>query len=997
MKGFLKNFRTVANRISKSNLLAILFLLAGISFAQPTNGQTETDPCAPSEYPFIGAPEATLCDQHGNLTCNVEVGFGTPITHSSQLGTTYTGNVCVKGDFRIDNNFKFINCVVKIDPGVTILVLPPPIPQVSRIFTIDNSKLFACDAMWNGIQLSNNTAISTKNFTVIEDALAAIKADNIQFSVLLIEKTTFNRNQIGILLMQDPSLPKAATIARFNTNKFLCTSPLNGTADQITFAGIKTVGVPFTINPTVEAFHNRFQGLQYGIVAEGVNTTISGRFFIFRNLRRDGIKVDEGSLVLRQTFWHNCEEKGVNIALAHKVDIRESCLMTLNTDIPAIAYPNYRGGVHIDAFGLSSSVNLNFGFSADLAGTTTPVKGIYLKGGSVGAGTKITVFQSGFSIHATGGSFGIHLQGAFPASSNTHIFANNFACSSPSSTIAYGIKCENGAKNNLNIYGNSFTHFSGANNGNGISIETSNGVGNYIGDNSFNANGGRFLSLLNNQNVTICSNDVTSIGPNGSTGFGFSGTNAGIDFTDNNIYATGVGVKITPGSVIGPQAHKGNKWFPVEFDAPCPPPFPGTCHWFVKASIHAQCETPDLASSSKFTVHTNQSIYNPAPPNPPYYDFFSEYYPEDIEPADPFYDFFGIDPTGTPSSACSIQLNDPNGGNGLDKAIADGLAPSPTGNPAMPWILKSYLYKKLKVNPSLVSNYAAYPTFLSSNTNTNIGRFYEVGKKIEEAFSASEAQYQQSQQVLDDMAALLGNLEAIDNQFEATTDEGTLTSLTQTKSNYLEQLRSLQSDYNALFDAHRLQMLSKLAEALALNQQIVPGAAFESNEKTFNDIYLQSMLYQSGALTESQIAELKSIGQQCTETGGLAVGMALGLLKECEKAELGICSTEPVDRAVPTAHTTSGGHGLMAPGSSGGGAWLYPNPAASAFYVQLPDEETGELTVADLTGKIIYRQAVNVAGALIEMDKQLTPGVYLVRLNTSKGTSLAEKLVVQSR
>ncbi len=980
MKSFFKNFRTAANRIGKPNLIATMFLLAGMCLALPAIGQTETDPCAPSEYPFIGAPEATLCDQHGNLICNVEVGSTTLITHSSQLGTTYTGNVCVKGTFYIDNNFKFINCVVKIDPGSTIIVLPPHSPIVSRIFTIDNSKLFACSGMWNGIQLSNNTAISTKNNTVIEDAIAAIKADNIQFSVLLIEKTTFNRNQIGILLVQDPSLPKAATIAIFNRNKFLCTSPLNGTTDQITFAGIKTAGVPFTLNPSTEAYHNLFQGLQYGIVPEGTNTTISGRFFRFRNLRRDGIKMDEGSLNLRQSFWHNCEEKGVNIALAHMVDIRESCLMTINTDIPAIAYPNYRTGVYIGAFGLNSNVNLNFGLQADLQGTTTPVNGIHLKGGNVGAGTRISIYQSGFSIFAFGSS-GVFLDGAFPAGCETHIFANRFNCSAPNNGITNGLRSE-GEKNNLNIYSNTFDNFSGKGSTYGIYLEFSTGTDNYIGDNVFDFAPGELLWLNNFQNATICSNQASSL--DYSRGFEFWGTNTGTDFLNNKVYATGVAVDIFTNSLIGPQSHKGNEWHPVIVSAP---PFTIT----FRAAFHARCQTADWAGFSKFTVHTNQSIWND---NSNTYDFFSKYHPENIQP-DLMDEFFGTQP-GTPSSGCSIQLNEPGGGE-LDKTIADGLLQVPAANPSMGWIARSYLYKKLKENPELVDTHAAYSTFISSNAGTNIGQFYEVNKKIADAFTASEVLDQQSREILDDMDGVLANLTLTDSLLENSQDENEIITLSATKSDYLEQLRTLQGQYNSVYTSYNTQVASLLQEASALNQQITPTDQLESNEKAVTGIWLQYVLNQGSSLTESQVAELKGIGQQCPETGGLAVNHALNLLPECEKDGLSICVPEPVDDLEPLSSYAPDGQGLTAPPASSGTAWLYPNPSSSTFYVKLPEGESGEVWVSDLTGKTILARQMLEPGVRIEVDESLVPGVYWVRIRTDKGTFRTDKLIIQSR
>jgi hypothetical protein len=543
-----------------------------------------------------------------------------------------------------------------------------------------------------------------------------------------------------------------------------------------------------------------------------------------------------------------------------------------------------------------------------------------------------------------------------------------------------------GNKNNLNIYGNNFT-------GNGywnyaIYGTFSTGVNNYIADNYIEGTyyivtSGEYFSkgffFLDFQNTTFCSN-TNYFGSNYA--FEFWGTNTGTDFVNNKVYVTGAALDIFTNSLIGPQSHKGNEWHPLI----APGPFGPNTLWI--AGIHARCQTATMANASKFTVHTAQSVWNGNG-----YSFFSKYHPEKIEP-DMMDEFFGTQP-GSPSSGCSVQFNEPGGGE-LDKTIADGLLQVPAANPSMGWIARSYVYKKLKDNPWLVGTYAPYSTFLANYANTNIGRFYDVNKKIADAYTASGTLDQQSQEILDDMDEVLANLTLTDSLLENSLDENEIVTLSTTKSNYLEQLRTLQGQYNSVYDGYKAQVVSLLQEALALNQQITPVDQLENNEKTVTGIWLQSMLNQGGSLTESQIAELKSIGQQCPETGGLAVGYALTLLPECEKEGLTVCSPEPVDDVSPIASYSSGGQGLMAPPSSGA-AWLYPNPTSSEFYVQTPDGETGELSVTDLTGKSVFTRQLAGQSTRIVVNQPLSPGVYLVRIKTDKGTVLTEKLVVQSR
>jgi hypothetical protein len=339
------------------------------------------------------------------------------------------------------------------------------------------------------------------------------------------------------------------------------------------------------------------------------------------------------------------------------------------------------------------------------------------------------------------------------------------------------------------------------------------------------------------------------------------------------------------------------------------------------------------------------------------------------------------------------QLSEPGGGQ--DKDIADGLLPILVDNPSMAWITKGYLYKKLKGNASLANSYPSYATFLSNNASTNIGKFYEVDKKIEEAFSTNEPINQQSKQVLNDIALLIDNLAEIDSVLENTTNANTIEALIQEKSDYLEQLMSLTTSYNGMNATYKTQMLAKLLEALTLSQQIISTTQLEDNQKIVNEIYLQSIVNQGDSLTESQIASLKDIGQQCPEIGGLAVTMALTLLSDCEKIGLDICMPELTDDFSPESSYKD--QGLIGSVPQRDQAWLYPNPAGSPFFVNLTEGNSGVLTIADLSGKTLYTLTLDNPGVPTEINQPLWSGIYLVRIITNSGAIFTEKLVIQPK
>lgn len=967
--------------------ITFTFLLINVCFLQSGFCQGQlSSACEESGYFFTGVPETTLCEEYGNLTPDLEAGAGTSITHSSQIGSNFTGNVFIMGDFYIDESFKFINCVVKVEPGATIFVLSPTQPFVSNILAIDNSKLFACNDMWNGIVLSSNTSISTNNETEIEDALAAIQADNVQYSSLLIEKTTFNRNDIGIHLSQDLSIPSPATIIHFTGNTFSCAAPLNGTTDQVGFAGIKTVNVPITVNPVAEAFNNLFEGLQNGIVAEGGNTTISGRFFRFERIKKDGIHLEEGSLNLVNSRFLNCEEKGINIDLAHRITVRQGNF-SVDRSIPESS--QYRTGIYIDRFGLNSRVDLNMTFTAYLPETENRVRGIHLKGGNIGSGTLIAIHDSYFSFRAQS-SDGIFLDGAFPRSSKTHIYENNFATGTLEGTgISRGILMD-GFKSNVNISGNYFT-------GNGfsniaIAATGSSGVNNFISNNYIEGTryiitSGEYFSsgffLINFQNTTICSN-INFFGS--SFAFRIWATSPGTDFEGNLIYATGVGLELYGAPLIGPQFHQGNIWRPVVVQGPSGPTT-------FRALAHARCDGCDAqqAALNKFTIHTPQSIWNS---NTASYDFFSDYHPEHIVP-DLTNEFFEYDPAGTPSVSCIPFVSDPEISE-LDKIVADGLFQAPAENPAMGWLVDRYLYRKLKDNPDLVEEYASFPSFLSLHQTTSVGQFYEASHKVEEAIQAEENLDLVSQEVLKGLGWVTDSLMSVDSLLQVTEDENELEALIQSKFSLSNQLLQIQGTYDSLYAIYKEQLLSGLEEAYYINEDIETEEQYEANEKAVTSIYLLSMLEGEGELTEAQILELEPIAQQCPEEGGLAVYDALTLLPDCKKKALEVCEVEFVDEIEPLVSFAGQGESLMPP-SADRKVYLYPNPAGLSFFLNLPAESVGEIIMAGSNGKTAYSQSSLEVNTRVEIRPSLPPGLYFVKIPLNDGSVLTEKLIIQTK
>lgn len=983
----LKNTLRSIGQSSNVNLFKVLFFGLLLLFTINVNAQI-TDPCEEAAPTFTGIAETTLCEKYGAIEPEIVIGAGTSTTHTSQLGSSFSGDVYIAGDLLVDNHFTFLNCRVQIAPGIGIFVETPASPGFGWSLALDNSKLFACNDLWQGITLKNNARILSRNNTIIEDADKAIAAEGSLFNQLFISNTNFNRNRIGIILSAPTGSSAMPVFVQFTDNSFTCTAPLNGTADKITFAGIV---MPIAVGGGAlnQATAATFSDLENGIFSLIGTTTIIGRAFRFDRIKRHGILMREGSLTLRQSNFNNCERRGIRIFKANQVDVRSTSFRfdwNLPTSTLSSIFPT---GVRIHGFGLSSKTVLNVNvWAADLAGEMTNIRGLHLGGGIVDAGTDIKISVSDFSIFSENSS-GIFLDGTFPPSSNTRIELNTFACAAPDNLSTEGILTL-GDKNNLNILSNTFNERSNNSKAVGIRAMSSTGTGNIINGNHCSTNdfayNGCFLTTNNFSNATICTNHYDAFFGN-NTAFAFDGSNFGTVFTENTMIGPGTGVDILPNSVITPQEHQGNEWYPTEI-------FLGGGIVHLRSQIHAICQGCNFTSATdnKFTVHTEQSVWDDMDME---YDFFSEYHPENVFP-DNSDEFFGILP-GNPAGGCATEIADPSISD-FDKKISYGLFQPPTDYPAMGWLGDRYLYQKLNNSTELIIEHSSFPVFLTNHQNTTVGQFYEVSQKITQAFQADNDVQTEGLLFIEQMSSLADSLLFMDSLLAVITNQTEIEVLASTKSSLLQEIISINNNLDSLSEIYNNHKTGLLQEAFDLNQAIQTTHIYETNEKMTNNIYLSSILYQNNDLTEAQINELILIAQQCPEDGGLAVRHALTLLPECVEATLSLCEQDTL-QLIPAITDTIwfNGQNQMIMNNGIGSNSIYPNPSNQVFYIPKSGKNITKISITDISGKTVLQRTINENNEdRVEINHNLTNGIYFVRLLDTNGRSTVEKITVHS-
>lgn len=938
--------------------------------------------CPENTYTFTGFAEQTLCEEYPNFNCEIQIGAGTQYPKSSLLpNASLSGNICIVGTFEVDEPFSFVNAVVKINPGVTIAVMPSPNGYDSgSSLGIDNSKLFACQGLWKGITVGFLSSIGTWNNTVIEDAETAILATGL--SALFIQHTTFNRDRVGIELNTPfPNIfVPGPLVYDFSNNSFRCDAPLNGTTDEITFAGVKLKDSYFY---TYQQGVNSFQDIIHGIHATGNSTHIGAGNLVMRRIKKDGIFMTHGSLDLKKSRFINTEEKSVNIELAKLVHISETefsynSQLPNNTDV-------YRTGVFVEKFGLAADVKISrISFLGDLNNNESYIRGIHLKGTEVGDGTKIYIGNNSVFNFRAKNSMGIYLDGTFPKTSTTQIWVNSFRVSSRSDEMLGGsqqaINANGGDKNNLSIKWNTFTGRQPGdpyNQAKGIVLEGSAGEGNEVSVNSFSDEVQfmvKYIQAINFENTRYCSNTFTGFGGDGIwmwlncqkssiEGNTFTGISSPLYFAENTFTQS--------------QEHLGNTFYDIFFN------FNGNSAQYGPV-FHAYCEAQP--QFNKFTVHVAQRTCGN--PNDPLCNF-TEYHPERIFPDD-MDEFWGVQ-AGTPSEGCneaySAQLI-----SDLDKKIAQGQLGLSSNVPGLKWDIERSLYRSLKQNPALILSDNMMQTFVNTHDQSSIGKFYTVKKMLQDALIAAPQSTAHAQQSLASIEQKIVNMEAIDLQIS---QNGLTEALKQAKKDLILQIHNDHWNYGSLNSNYWEGAKSNLESVLAYNASVPTIFDYEANWKTVTSIYLNTLINQQDALTEADIQAIKGIASQDPSQGGSAVYTAFALLPDCLRPA---APTSNEREAVRGSGPDSGHITLLSSSENKRpDIMISPNPASESFSILGLNNKPGNIRMFDLAGREIFRSVFSADMTTFNLPRDIQSGIYFLEVNVLDGASYRKKIIIEKQ
>ena len=843
-----------SNSKSLSLLFMIVFFLLS-SFAS-LSGQNNCPDFGASPEFEQGLPP--LCQRyHSGTYPNIWGGLGKQ--KSSQIialnggNNVFTGNIELIADFEVDAPFILLGCKMNIAPNIKIKV------NDITSFTLDGSKLFACIGMWSGIKLGHRSTIISQNITEIEDAQAAIEATCGNQGMLFITQTIFNRNYVGIKLNQNSNSTICSTAAsiffEFSGNRFDCTSPLNGTVSDVTYAGIQLYKGGGSIGASNNVEANLFQRIQFGIRFE--NQLAWGSTAIekcnFERILLDGIYCEKGQLRINNCNFTNCARTGIYALLSHGLTV-QNCVFSLDDNVKEITiFPTpwdlfYQEkthmGIHVRGFAVGAPIiihenqfdvqfldeinfeeafciNLWISFPGEAGAAHFTIEdnvihmimtapnpntsdyyecaGIAINALQV-AGASALIQYNNFYINQTKAyvnSFGDHLLSYTFGIKGTHInrttlYQNTFNSSGPSYTGDRAIQLEGGA---TNLYA-----------GNNVKY-------NVIYDDPDHENSGNFFHGIvshDMNNVNYCSNTLRE----SSILMHLNGNSSGTKLFKNYFEVGQAGLYVENG-FIGEQGveegeHNQNHWYDE----------PGST---TVSNEHA-FSTAQYAPLSRIWSHDPQSIYsNPNNPNPPLYQYQTDYYPAKVNPGNEAW--FRYDPDGFITSVtCDGMYNE---SDFTDRSIADGSIQSYVQDPYLIWTSKRYLYSKLKANPGLIDDYSAFSTFLTQEQSTSIGKLYNVYNKIDSAQQVSSIMSTHLLVLHNNWDSIFQLLSNVDNLLHSATQDNEMASAKSAKIQLCQNLDSIDTQYATLYTEYTTNFLIKLQEALQANNLVSPVNDFD--------------------------------------------------------------------------------------------------------------------------------------------------------------------------
>jgi len=179
------------------------------------------------------------------------------------------------------------------------------------------------------------------------------------------------------------------------------------------------------------------------------------------------------------------------------------------------------------------------------------------------------------------------------------------------------------------------------------------------------------------------------------------------------------------------------------------------------------------------------------------------------------------------------------------------------------------------------------------------------------------------------------------------------------------------------------------SQALAIKSSVTPINNVENNYSKFYDLYYN---YSTDNLSDNDIVDLQSLANLCPGRDGAIIYSARGLFNVVTKAANAYnenCNTNQNERTITQAAQTQKQNQI---------AWdvnLFPNPTSGELNVLSKNEgEQLQLTIRDVSGKIIDKRNLVISGFIGKLDLDLANGIYFISISNQNNDNIAKKLVI---
>jgi hypothetical protein len=888
-------------------------------------------------------------------------------------GTIATGlNLCINGDFSIDQTYTFENSEINISPDSKVTI------EDGSTLSIIGTEVFGCTAMWNSFYLAGsppgwtNAGIHVEYFT-IRDAKVAI--DIGVYDDLYLDNVFFIGNHIGIRSTSfDGGVPN---VLKFGRTWFLTGSnPLPPHANEMMYAGIylnKIYGFPVGEGTDPSSTVSFFQ-LRNGIVADAssitavncdfatsLTTSFSTPPFISENW--NGILLDNNSraCVTESVFDNNTV--GVHARNNSHVEVISNYF---NETIGYGVYvkDNWSGWVTVkdnDLTCFKSAVQLS-----NLQNTLVEISGNTIEMREESDQPSQDGFSSIFISGSNFYDFGIGLNRRALITENTiDLLDAPFGIILLSSTGVDVLGTETAPisfkPNNGNF---DFSHdafsgimvFGGGDHAiSGNSIIGEGPAVSYSGPGSLVTGIRSFISDFN----SFCGNSVNDL----EIGVRFDGSNMGAKFQGTNFGSHDVALSMDADGVIGVQVGADNRWNTSSLD---------------KGARHEN-PNPLFSTFSQFRVDAYGMPVTPA-------------YPSGIDPdpsttsADWFFDDESV------ATDCTAEFTSNDDLNSVDVSIAEELVVSGTAfSNTTKWQLERYLFSKLERNPALVQEHPSLSVFDSLHQFSNLGKLHRLQRDIAELAIVPAVEVAQYQVNMDSLARNLSRLAQISIALPSATP-GQVASLTTERQSILQNINAWEQASDSLLTIIQSHRAALIQQYLYDNAALSTSAIYEVNEQEVNDILLNTVAQGSYSFTRSQISSLDAIASQCPKLGGSAVYRARALyhlIEERNYNDEDLC--DPFRSVVPDEFVDE------EPATYPFAVNMYPNPAHSELLIQLNgEEEVDRIEFMNLSGQTLFFHGLNEAQNQVRLFVGDVPaGIYFVHLKQGNRIVSVGKVVIQ--